>query len=120
MARDLGGRPRACPEFDRACAFLRTFLKDGPRRSHEVREAARALGLSKATLRRAREDIPLGHRRVVSDGRPFTYWLLPHQQLPPDVLQKSDTPDLDAFLEDLEKRYPRRTPRDDDDGERRA
>jgi hypothetical protein len=120
IARDLGGRRRPSPEFDRACAFLRTFLKDGPRPSREVRQAARTLGLAEATLRRAREDIPLGHRRVVSNRRAFTYWLLPGQELPQEILQKSDTPDLDAFLEDLEKRFPRRKSRDDDDGERVA
>jgi hypothetical protein len=112
-ARDLNGRPRASPEQDRAVAFLRTFLQDGPRTSHDGWKATRALHLSDGTVRRARKHLRVRFRRVTSNGQTVTYWLLPEHQLPSDIVQKSDTPELDAFLEDLEKRYPRRTPRED-------
>jgi hypothetical protein len=101
------GRPPTAPERDRAGDFLSAFLKGGPRPVREVWEAARGQGLSPRTLHRARIELEVRSERVNRDGSQCNYWLLPGQRLP------SDTPELDAALEALEKEYPRPTPLED-------
>jgi len=58
----------AAPQRDRARDFLNAFLKDGPRNSHEVWDAARKQGHSEITVRRTARKIPVDFRRVFCDG----------------------------------------------------
>jgi hypothetical protein len=55
-------------------------------------------------------------QRVYMDGAPRSYWSLNNHTLPEEVAKQaavSDTPELDAFLEALTKRYPPPSPLDD-------
>lgn len=61
--------------LDEAKRFLRDFLEDGPRLSQDVKQAADEAGLSRKTLRRAREQLGIEIRQV---GYPAqTEWRLP-------------------------------------------
>src|SRR5262249_4140873 len=105
-ARGAGAR-------DRAVRFLRTILKDGPRTSREAWLASRPERLSARTLRRAKRDLEISSVRVWAGGKRLSYWLLPQQELPPDVRPDSLTPDLAASLDALRDQWSHRTPLDD-------
>jgi hypothetical protein len=97
---------------DRSAVFLEQFLSGGPRRSRDIWEAAQKIGLSARTLQRAKRALGIEHRRVYSDDRPVSYWLLPGQELPRDP---SDDDEVKNMFAELEKQYPRPTPLDEDD-----
>jgi hypothetical protein len=116
----LAAAAQAAPERDRARDFLNAFLKDGPRTSHDVWDDARKHGHSDITLRRAARKIPVGFRRVVSDGVQKTYWLLPGQELPANASDPREDNEFWRALAAQEKKFPRPCPLDaDDDTEKR-
>jgi hypothetical protein len=93
---------------DKAAAFLEQFLAGGPRTSHDIWEAAQKAGLSARTLQRTKPGLDIRCRRVYSDRKPVSYWLLPGQALPTDS-------GLARWLAELEKQFPRPTPLDEED-----
>jgi hypothetical protein len=97
---------------DRAAAFLEQFLAGGPRTSRDLWQAAQKAGLSTRTLQRAKRNLDIRCRRIYTDGRPVSYWLLPGQKAPSGL---SDFPDVAAWLDQLEKEFPPRDPLDKDD-----
>ena len=115
-AAQLVARARPSHSRDRAAAFLREYLKDGPRAVADLWPAARKRRLSKGTLNRAKNDLGVRCHRVA----PFTpnqksYWLLPGQELPPEAEPGHD-PLLDKIFKELEEKYPRRVPLEEDEG----
>ena len=72
----------ASPSLDRACEYLQTFLKDGPRLRSEVFAGATARGISLRTLDRARKRIEGRSRILWRDHQKLTYWLLKGQCIP--------------------------------------
>ncbi len=65
------------PERDEAAEFLRQELAGGPRLTEEVKAQAAKLGISAATLRRAREEIGVRPERD-GFGKDGTWsWRLP-------------------------------------------
>ena len=100
-------RPR-----DRAAVFLEQFLAAGPRASGEIWEAAQKVALSVRTLERAKRNLDIRSQRTYSAGRPVSYWLLPGQEAPS---ARSECPELDALVAQLEKEFPPRDPLDKDD-----
>jgi hypothetical protein len=105
-------RPDQPGPIDFAREFLAEVLKDGPRTAREIWVQAEPLGHSKATLGRAREGLKVRTRRVFRDGRPTSYWMLPHQQLPPDAASADDNA-IDEALRLLAEQYPPSTPLDE-------
>ena len=97
---------------DRATAFLEQFLAGGPRSAREVWQAAQQAGLSERTLRRARRGLGIRRQYVSQNGRPVSYWALPHQEFPGS---RSGSPEFDRLIAELEKQYPPPTPLDDED-----
>jgi hypothetical protein len=72
-ALDRGGlRPR-----DRATEWLRAELASGPRRASDVYAAATAAAIPERTLRRAKSDLRVASRVVVTDGVRDWCWSLP-------------------------------------------
>jgi hypothetical protein len=63
---------RETPKLDEAIAFLQGELKDGPRPVEGVKSHATALGISPATLKRAREQIGVIARQI--KGSPHGGW----------------------------------------------
>jgi hypothetical protein len=55
---------RETPKLDEAIAFLQSELKDGPRPVEGVKSHATALGISAATLKRAREELGVIPRQI--------------------------------------------------------
>jgi RecA-family ATPase len=96
----------------RAAVLLKDLLKDGPRQSADVWQAARAHHLSRSTVRRAKGDVNVQCQRVMHDGRQLTFWLLPDQQIPPQYRPQPGS--LDEMLDRINRMFPRR-PNDDDD-----
>jgi hypothetical protein len=99
---------------DRAAVFLAQFLAAGPRSSHDIWQAAQKAGLSARTVQRAKSALGIHCRRVHTDGRPVSYWLLPGQELPAGL---SGSCEIDRLLAEMEKRFPPRTPLDEEDGD---
>jgi hypothetical protein len=106
-------KPPPLSPRERARDFLEEFLKDGPRTSREIWQAARKLDFSKRTLKRAREELEISSRRVYQDLAPISYWLLPGQKLPADIPQAQIEADLEELLKPLREKYPPPTPLDD-------
>jgi putative DNA primase/helicase len=98
---------------DRARDFLANFLREGPRTSRELWEAACPQGLSSRTLYRAREELQVRITRVSRDNQVLNYWLLPGQQVPVVPSTDPDVPDLEQWLAPLRERYPPLTPLDE-------
>jgi hypothetical protein len=96
---------------DRAAVFLEGFLAAGPRSSRDIWEAAQKAGLSARTLQRAKRGLGIRCRRVTTDGRPVSYWLLRGQELPAGLSGDSA---FDAWVAEMKKQFPPRTPLDDD------
>jgi RecA-family ATPase len=64
-ANDLLGAPVMKPDrtaMEEAQEFLVTALTNGPQTSNEITEQAKNLGISKATLRRAKKSLGVAHR----------------------------------------------------------
>ena len=55
--------------------------------------------MQQRTLQRAKRNLDIHCRRIYTDGRPVSYWLLPGQK-PPSGL--SDFPDVAAWLAQLD------------------
>jgi hypothetical protein len=105
---------------DRAAAFLEQFLEASPRTSQDIWEAAQKAGLSARTLHRAKGGLGIRCRRVHTEGRPVSYWLLPGQEAPGGP---TGDPELDRFIREMERQFPPRTPLDEeepDDGDEGA
>ncbi len=98
---------------ERAADFLTALLEDGPLTSREVWSAARKERLSERTLYRAKRDLDIRCSRVVMDGVPHSYWLLPGQALPDTIAPEDFVPDLEEWLEPLRRRFPPSTPLDE-------
>jgi hypothetical protein len=101
-SRPSPGVPLAVPQ-----EFLSTFLKEGPRTSHEVWAAAQERGLSARTLNRAKEGLEVRSQRVRRGGTQRSDWLLPGQHLP------GGAPRWDAAIEAMRQCCPPRVPIDD-------
>jgi hypothetical protein len=110
----LAGHRRAAARDD-ASRFLAAFLAQGPRSSREVWTAAQEQGLSERTLKRAKRRLGLRSQKASRDGVTQWYCLLPSQKLAADPEPPSQTPNLDAYLAELERKHPPATPLDDDD-----
>jgi len=109
----LVGSGRRDGSRDRAVHFLKQFLADGPRTSRYTWEAALKVGLSERTLNRAKRVLTIRCRRVHVENKPVSYWLLPGQVVP--RTGSGDPDDLSERFAELERRFPPRTPLDDDD-----
>jgi hypothetical protein len=102
---------RAYPARLRARTFLSDFLKEGPQPSSLIWEAALKLGLSTATVNRAKKDLKLRTQRTVAGTQTLYYWLLPGHEPP-----LSSDPDIRAFeerLEQIRRDLPPRNPLDE-------
>jgi hypothetical protein len=113
----LEARPStsAQPERKKAERFLKEFLKDGPRSSRDIWEAALKQGLTSRTLFRARSALDIQVGRKYQGHKHTKYWSLPqHDPTPPDT-EPSETPELDALLAAMRKEYPPATPLDEYD-----
>jgi hypothetical protein len=97
---------------DQAADFLAQFLAGGPRTSREIWEAAQEAGLAARTLNRAKKGLGIRCRRVHSDGRPVSYWLLPGQEL---SAEKFGDDEVGRWLAELERQYPPPNPLDEED-----
>jgi hypothetical protein len=74
--------PRRLTPRERACELLEGFLRDGPRTSRDIWNAALPLGLTERTLERVKQELTIRSVRVCPDGQRLSYWLLPGQELP--------------------------------------
>jgi putative DNA primase/helicase len=74
--------PRRLTPRERAREFLEGFLRDGPRTSRDIWNAALPLGLTERTLDRVKQELSIRSVRVCPDGQRLSYWLLPGQELP--------------------------------------
>jgi hypothetical protein len=112
-----GARPASPRPIDYAKEFLSELLRDGPRTTHEIRDKAEPLGLTKPTLNRARKALRLRTRRLFVDGKPTCYWMLRHHRLPPGVAPAGDD-GIDEELRRLEEEWGQlRDPLDEEDEE---
>lgn len=90
--------------------FLLDFLKDGPRNTRDIWNAAEPHGFSRSSLDRARVSLKLTTTRV-HIGLPdqTSYWVLPSQKI---TFAISDMPDLDEVYRKDKLRFPQPTPLD--------
>jgi hypothetical protein len=105
--------PPALPKRERAGAFLKAALENGPRTFRDLWELARRERLSKQTLTRAKGDLGIRSVKVWAGGKRLSYWLLPYQQLPEGLTAEDATPELDEYLARLNEQYPPSAPLDD-------
>jgi putative DNA primase/helicase len=108
-----GRPPRVCLALEKAREFLTTYLKEGSRTSRDVWQAARGQRFSRATLQRAREQLNITFKKLWVDGTRLSYWLLPGQQLPPDVAARYAEQDLEPWLGPMRQQFPPPSPLDD-------
>jgi hypothetical protein len=112
-----GSRPTIPGPIDHAKEFLTEFLRDGPRTTSDIWREAEPLGLSKRTLNRARKPLRIHTRKVHVDGKPTSYWRLPHQQLPAEVAPEGEN-EIEKSLRELTEEWRKlRDPLDDADEE---
>ena len=103
-------RPHFAPRRDEAAAFLREFLKDGPKTSRQIWAAATKQGFKEITLRRAARRMEIDFRTVWQDDDKLTFWLLDGQTCPnPDPAT-----DLEPWLGPLCERFPAASPLDEE------
>jgi hypothetical protein len=95
----------------RAREFLKEFLAGGPRTTAEIWPAALEQDLNKRTVHRARKALGVKSQNLKVDGQRRCYWLLKDQEWPAELRPESDR--LDAFLDDLVRRYAPPNPLDD-------
>jgi AAA domain len=108
----MAGTPDRLRIRMRAQAFLLEFLKDGPRTTREIWEAAQPHRFSKATLDRARVSLKISTSRIHGFTPEQTnYWLLPSQPFTPAI---SDSPELDEQLRKLNETWAPRSPLDEE------
>ena len=111
--RDLmAGTPDRLRPRMNAQEFLLNFLKDGPRSTRDIWEAAQEHRFSHRTLHRARESLNITNTRVhIGTPQQTSYWVLPSQKITRAI---SDLPDLEeVYRKDRLKCLPA-TPLDDD------
>src|SRR4029077_12398873 len=99
-------RVKPSPERDAACDALAAFLAEGPKTSRHVWVMAEREGISERTLRWAKAVLDVRTKRAWAEGRRLSYWLLPGQQLPPDVKTDSIPEGLRDWLVPLCEKYP--------------
>jgi hypothetical protein len=105
--------PAGLPARQRAGDFLKAALAAGPRTSRDLWPLAQKEHLSARTLHRAKKDLNIRSVRLWANGQRLSYWLLPHQSLPPDVPADAIPPDLEPWLAPLREQFPPSTPIDD-------
>jgi hypothetical protein len=113
LLRAAGRSPRISLALEKAKEFLAAYLKDGPHTSREVWQAAQKERLSQKTLRRAREELAIHFKKLWARGARLSYWLLPGQELPPDLAALHAEQDLEPWLGPMRERYPPPSPLDD-------
>ncbi len=112
----LASAAKTAPQIrlvDMAREFLLDALKDGPRTSRELWPLAQVRHLRRRTLRRAKTALEIRSVRVWAEGKRLSYWLLPHQNLPPGITPENNVPDLEEYLAPLREQFPPATPLDD-------
>jgi hypothetical protein len=92
---------------------LESFLLEAVHTSQEVWAFAHRQGISERTLRRAKEELSIRSVRVWAEGKRLSYWLLPGQELPPEVAAAAAASDLEAWLAPLRAKYPPSVPLED-------
>ncbi len=99
------------PSVARLCArtVLESLLADGPLTAHEIWEQVQSQGFSVRTLRRARDELGIRSARVFTSQGLQTYWLMKHQELPPELRARNLVDDPGRFLQEA---YPFRCPLD--------
>jgi hypothetical protein len=118
VADDLGlGARREAPERDRAVAFLQEFLRDGPRLSREIYDAAREYAFAEKPLLAARKKMGARFKAVWRNRNRYYYWLLKGQEVPADPEPDSASDGTDAFRKALDeqiRKFPRPCPLDEE------
>jgi hypothetical protein len=99
--------------LNHAKEFLTLLLKDGARRVPEIWAAAEEERVTKSTLKRAKKDLKITSRKIYVDKVQRNYWLLPGQNLPPDLQALWDEVDLEPWLAPVRDKMPEATPLDD-------
>ncbi len=74
----------------RACQFLLAHLQEGPQPARAITRAAQEHGISKRTLRRARDELKIQSEIVGDFHAHATWWLLPGQELPDEVMSPEE------------------------------
>ena len=111
----LNGTPTRLRIRMHAQEFLLDFLKDRPRTTREIWDAAKMLPFSARTLDRARKRLDICSVPVhVGTPQQISYWLLPNQDLPKDAGIDEPSLVVEAWLEELSKQYVKRTPLDEE------
>ena len=109
----LAAAPSRLQRRMRAQDFLLEFLRDGPRTTRQIWDAAKLLPFSVSTLSRARKLLEIRSIRVHAFmPQQAYYWLLPGQKLPPGIDDNASA--LESLHEHLNKYNPDSTPLDDD------
>ncbi|MCO1348062.1 AAA family ATPase (plasmid) [Burkholderia vietnamiensis] len=92
----------AAGKFQQAGDFLMAELKDGPRLASEVEAKAAQVGISKSTLRRAREQCGVESQKQRGAGPASPYmWSLSPQSAAPGMASLRSTMDLGVSLPPL-------------------
>jgi hypothetical protein len=108
-----GGRPpQVSIALQRATRFLADFLRDVPHTSREIWQAAKKEKLKASTVRKAGEELGITFKKIWAGGARLSYWLLPGQELPPDIAAKWAELDLEPWLEPQRQRFPPPSPLD--------
>ena len=104
---------RAVLRLAHAMEFLRLVLHEGPRNVHAIWEFAQQEQVSRTTLKRAKKELQIRSRKFYIGNVQHNYWLLPGQELPPDLQAIWNEVDLEPYLAPLRERFPDPTPLDD-------
>jgi hypothetical protein len=97
---------RAYPARLRARELLGDILQDGPQPSSLIWAEAVKLGISKATLNRAKKDLGIRKQRIIHGSQNAYYWFLKEHEAP-----LSSDPAIRAFEQALEKLRAQQPPR---------
>ena len=90
--------------------FLLDFLKDGPRNTHDIWEAAQEHHFSRTTLHRARLSLNITTTRIhVATPKQTNFWVLPSQKI---TFAISDAPSFDEVMRQQEQMFAPATPLD--------
>jgi hypothetical protein len=106
--RRMGREPTA---LEAATAFLAAALANGPLKVAEVWKRATERGVTRRTLARAKDELDVRSEWVTEEGRPVSYWLLPHQQAPRPLVDDENS--LEPWLAPLREKFPPPCPLDD-------
>jgi hypothetical protein len=104
--------PRLALALENGKDFLTNFLKDGPRNSRHIWVAAKKQSFGSKTLRKAARELKITFKKLWANGERSSYWLLPSQQLPPDVQTLWEQQDLEPWLKPLREQFPPPSPLD--------